>query len=604
MIASVFVPLSAALAGFAALVVIVLAIAWYTWSVTQRARLFRAVAEGSSDGLVLMHRDSKIIWNNRAYSRIMGYAHGELVGRYPLEFALPPRLAMSAEDVRAFRFDENDARFGTLTQMENMRKDRSEFIHEFSHAAIHVGGKRLFLLAGRDITERVAREKALVAAQERLKRQSMTDGLTGLSNRAHMQARLVELTGKRVPFTVLQIDVNRMKQVNDTFGHLAGDELLLQVARALRTEAGPTWLAARTGGDEFVVILPDVTSRAEAERIGHRLVEAASTPFKWKSARLTAEISVGVAMRDASVGSPDDLLNRSDVALYEAKKSPETPVVVYDDALDSKHTEKQAFERDVVEAVRAQGLTFHFQPIINIDSRTVEKFEMLVRWRHERRGWVAPGRFLPVISRLGLTQELDKFVIACAEKAIDRLNAAGLTDVGLAVNLSASALSSDRITELLTWLAECGRLDPARVSLEILESTALTLSGDDLPIRLLSRLREAGFTVFLDDFGMGYAGLAHLAALPSNGLKIDRGLTSMVDTDATSRSIVVAMVRLARELGLEIVAEGVENMAQMELVHRAGCSVFQGHAVARPMTLNRAITWARNDRSRATGTDG
>lgn len=580
------------------------AMAWYARTVTREARLFRAVAEGSSDGLVLMHRDSKIIWNNRAYSRIMGYEHGELVGRYPLDFALPPRLAMSRDEVRAFRFDENDRRFGTLTQMENMRRDRSEFIHEFSHAAIDVGSKRLFLLAGRDITERVAREKALVAAQERLKVQSMTDGLTRLSNRAHLQARLEDLTRKRLPFAVLQIDVNRMKMVNDTFGHLAGDELLMHVARAIKAEAQPNWVAARTGGDEFVVILSDVTSRVEAERIGCRIVEAASAPFKWKSARLTAEISVGVAMRDASVGSPDDLLNRSDVALYEAKKTPETAVVVYDDALDSKHTEKQAFERDVVEAVRRRRFTFRFQPILNVDSRAVEKFEMLVRWRHGARGWVPPVRFLPVISQLGLAHELDEFVIDCAEKAIDRLNAAGLTDVGLAVNLSAGALSSDRITELLTWLAECGRLDPARVSLEILESTALTLSGDNLPIRLLSRLREAGFTVFLDDFGMGYAGLAHLAALPSNGLKIDRGLTSAVDTDDTSRSIVVAMVRLARELGLEVVAEGVENMAQMELVRRAGCSVFQGHAVARPMTLNRAITWARNDQSSATGTEG
>ncbi len=230
------------------LAVLVAAIAWHTGSVLREARLFRAVAEGSGDGLLLMRRDSQIVWSNAAYSRIMGYEPEELIGRYPLEYALPPRLTPSQEEARAFRFDEEDERFGSLTQMENVRKDRSEFIHEFSHAVIRHGSKRLFLLAGRDITARVAREKALVAAQELLKQQTTRDGLTGLSNRAYMQGRLEDMVREGKPFAVLQMDVNRMKQVNDTFGHLAGDGVLLHVERAEdRGGAGLDLCADRRG---------------------------------------------------------------------------------------------------------------------------------------------------------------------------------------------------------------------------------------------------------------------------------------------------------------------------------------------------------------------
>ena len=551
-----------------------------------------------------MQRDSRIIWTNAAYSRIMGYEHGELIGRYPLLFALPDRLAIPEDEALSFRFDEEDERFGKLTQVENIRKDGKEFIHEFSHASMRVGGEALFLLAGRDITERVAREQALIAAQDKLERQSRTDALTGLSNRAHMQSELDALVAKRRPFAVLHVDVNRMKQVNDTFGHLAGDAVLLHVARAFKSLAEEDWVCARIGGDEFVVLMSTVSSIEVANTFATDLVELALHPFDWRATQLHAELSVGISVWDESVETADDLINRSDVALYEAKGRPDCPVVCYDGELARKYASAQALERDIVRAMRARQFTFDLQPIFNIDTRKVEKFEMLVRWHHPERGAMAPDQFLSVLVQLGLSAELDMHVIHCAETVLQQLDDADLPDVGLSINLSATAFSSPNTADHLLWMVECGRVDPARLSLEILESTALTLASDTLEVRLLTRLREAGFQIFLDDFGMGYAGLAHLASLPCTGLKIDRGLSSLVDMKDTSCAIVQALVKLSRELGLEVVIEGVENTTQMAIIHRAGCSVFQGYAIARPMALHDALSWATLDMSEATGTRG
>jgi EAL domain-containing protein (putative c-di-GMP-specific phosphodiesterase class I) len=259
-----------------------------------------------------------------------------------------------------------------------------------------------------------------------------------------------------------------------------------------------------------------------------------------------------------------------------------------------RHAEAQELECDVSRAMQAEAFTFHFQPIVDLEVGRVQKFEMLIRWAHPTRGMVPPDRFLPIIDRLGLTDALDRFVVRSAEAALARFDAVGLHEVGLSINLSPEALSSPAMTELLVWLAECGRMRASRITLEILESTALTMSEDALPIRLLTELRDAGFQVFLDDFGMGYAGLAHLATIPSTGLKIDRGLTSLVDRDPTSRAIVIALIRLAGELGLDAVVEGVENLAQIDIVRRAGCAVFQGFALSHPLPLDQAIVLAQN----------
>lgn len=601
----VFVPLWAFLIGFGLLLVLVMLARRRMRAIGRAARLFRSVAEGSSDGLVVMERDSKIIWTNEAYSRIMGYPHGDLIGRYPLEFVLPPRLAVSPEDARGFRFDENEERFGRLTQVENVRRDGVEFIHEFSHAVIEFDGEKQFLLAGRDITERVAREKALLSAQERLKVQSTTDALTGLFNRLHLQSSLEAFIRRGGTFAVLQVDVNRMKQVNYTFGHQAGDAMIVHVARAFKSVADPSWICARTGGDEFVALLPEVDALDAAVELGRDLARAAARPFSWKAATLRPQVSIGVALWDDAAMTADEVLNNSDVALYAAKAAGRDRVVAFGDALREKHAAEQAFETDVANAVSQRKFSFHFQPIFNMKTRRVEKFEMLVRWRHANLERMSPDRFLPLVDQLGLTAELDDFVVRSAEKAIARLNDAGLRHIGLSVNLSDRVFATDTITELLLWRAQEGCIDPARVTLEVLEGTAFARADYDQQMRLITSLDAAGFKIMLDDFGTGYAGLAHLALLPITGLKIDRGLTSGVDNDPTCRSIVTALVRLARELDLDVIAEGVENMNQLEIVHQAGCEHFQGFAIARPMQLKRAIAWARHDHAEpATGTNG
>lgn len=596
---TVFVPIWTiwtALVSAAALVAVLL---WCLRRVRHSAALFRAVAEGASDGLVLMERDSKIIWTNEAYSRTMGYPHGDLVGRYPLEFALPPHEAIPAEKARAFRFDENDELYGKLQLRENKRKNGSLFMHEFSHAVIRLGGKSRFLLAGRDVSQRVAREKALMAADAKLKAQSRTDALTGLSNRFELRRRLERSIRCGAPFAVLQIDLNGMKRVNDTFGHLAGDHMIKHVAEVIREIAGDDWVCARVGGDEFTIILNDEASLQNAARAAEALTKAASGRFAFGAATLTADLCIGVAIWRRGLDL-DKILHCADIALYDAKKTRTQPVVCYDEALATRHAAAEALEQDLRQAVAERRFSFHFQPIIDLETRQVEKFEMLIRWRHPERGWIPPDVFLPEVTRIGLMSGIDRLVVERAREVIEKLDEAGLFSVGLSINLSSEALVSDDLAEHLLWLADGKQLDPGRIALEILESTAITLGEDTLPVQRLGRLRDAGYSLFLDDFGMGYAGLAHLAALPTTGFKIDKSLSAMVETDDSSRLIVTTLVDLADKLGLEVVAEGVENMAQIKIIQMAGCRVFQGYAVARPLTLQRAITWTKHSQEGVT----
>lgn len=559
----------------------------------QRAQTFRALAEGASDGLVLMETDSKIIWANPAYSKIMRREMDQILGMYPLEFALPPDLAVSKEEARNFVFEPEDERFGSLTRVRNIRGDGSEFTHEFSHATIPWGDDSFrVILVGRDVSENVERENALIQAQNRLELQSRTDALTQLANRSHFREMLAEaMVSQNQPFVVMLIDMNGFKAINDTHGHHAGDAILCHFSNLLKAFADPSWTCARMGGDEFAVLAPNISTLEDGKTIAEELIKATETPMTWQSGMLSASLSVGVAV-DEGEAAPDGLLTRADVALYEAKAASDSPVAVYDQHMHARHLEKEALQNSAGEAIHRKEICFYLQPIVDVRLGRVIKFETLARWNRPCGDVLLPGQFISIFDQLGLSEELDACAIANASETLAALDKARLTDVGLSVNISANALNQDFVTDQLIWHADAGSLDPARICIEVLETTAF-FGGEDGPtFPNVERLRAAGYAVYLDDFGMGFAGLAHLASLNVSGLKIDRQLTSAVDSDPASKSIVLATTRLAQDLGLDVVAEGVETEDQIETMTDLGCDVFQGYAISRPMPRDDAIIWA------------
>ena len=557
------------------------------------ARTFRAIAESASDALVLMERDGRVIWFNDAYCQVMRRDASEMLGRSALEFALPPEEAMTPQDVAAFRFDPTDERFSKLTQRINIRGDGTRFMHEFSHAVVRDGAETRFLLAGRDISERLERENALIAAQENLEKLANEDALTGLENRARLWTALEALIAKGAAFAVLQIDMNDFKAINDTYGHHAGDRILVHFADILRDMADDTWTVARVGGDEFTVLVPGITDLHAALSLGKRVRANARTPMPWQSGEIQASVSVGAVLVDGDMTDADDILNRGDVALYSAKQQKPERIAGYDTALHRAYVQQQHMEREVAKAVEAQAFTFHFQPIVDTYAHRIIRLEMLARWTHPTMGPISPADFLPHVERLGLISELDFMVIEHAVNSLHLLDDAGLDDVGISINLSTAAMRNATVPdELITRTAQADFMHD-RLSIEVLETTVVTLASNDAVARQMERLRAAGFSLVLDDFGIGHAGLAHLASLAVHGIKIDRQLISAVDRDEKAHHVVTATIDLANKLGVDVIAEGVETDAQITTIMAAGGRYFQGYGIARPMPLDEAINWAK-----------
>ncbi len=559
------------------------------------ARTFRAIAESTGDGMVLMERDGTVVWVNDAYCEVMGRDPDTMIGRSALEFALPPEEKMSARAIAEFRFDESDERFSKLTQRSNIRGDGTRFIHEFSHAVVRDGAQTRFLLAGRDITERLERETALIAAQENLQKLANEDTLTGLENRARLWAVLESLIDQGDPFAVLQIDMNDFKVINDTYGHIAGDHILIHFADILRDVAEEDWTVARVGGDEFTLLIPGISDLNVALDLGRRLREQASEPLRWKSGEIRACISVGAVLATGDVTDADEILNRGDVALYSAKQKKPHCVAGYDLALHRSFVEQQQMRRDVSRAVAENAFTFQFQPIVDTYAHAVIRFEMLARWEHPARGSVPPSDFLPHVEQLGLISELDFMVIERATECLRVLDAAGLEDVGVSINLSTAAMRNSTIPDELIARTAQASFTPSRLSIEVLETTVVTLASNDAVARQMDRLRDAGFVLVLDDFGIGHAGLAHLASLAVHGIKIDRQLTSAVDRDEKAHHVVTATLDLAGKLGVDVIAEGAETSQQITTIMAEGGRYFQGYGIARPMPLEAAIDWVQQD---------
>ena len=560
--------------------------------VQRKARTFRALAESAGNGLVLMREDSTAIWMNNAYCEIMGRPKSEMIGRSALEFALPPEEAIDPGDIATFRFDPSEERFAKLTQWTNMRGDGTRFTHEFSHAVVQDGAQTLFMLAGRDISARVARENELIAAQVRVETLANEDALTGLVTRGCRWEALEALMAKGDPFAVLQIDMNDFKAINDTYAHAAGDQILIHFAEILRDLAKDDWTLARAGGDEFTLLVPGISELSAALKLGRHLRHVASQPLQWQSGEIQASISVGAVLAPGNVKEPDEVLNRGDVALYSAKQQRHDRVAGYDAALHRDFIRQQQMQRAVAKAVEDTAFTFYFQPLVDTYAHCVLRFEMLVRWEHPTRGLISPAEFLPHIERLGLISELDCLAIEFASESLRVLDAAGLKDVGVAINLSTAAMRNAIIPDELIARTAQSDFVPSRLSIEVLETTMITLASNDAVARQMDRLRAAGFKLMLDDFGIGYAGLAHLASLPVDGIKIDRQLTSAVDGDEKAHHVVTATINLAGKLGIDIIAEGVETPEQITTIMAEGGRCFQGYAIARPMPLTEAIAWA------------
>lgn len=561
---------------------------------------YRAISIAADVGMIVQSMDGTVLWANEAYLRMMMLSADEVIGKNPLSYALPAEQAMTPEEIAAFRHQPNADSEPQILIFENVRGDGQRFWVE-----IHTSFDQLrefgpvAILVTRDISDHIMRQQELSRTSVKLSHLASTDHLTGLSNRLHILEQIERSLGfqKRRGGTVglLEIDLDHFKSINDTFGHSAGDAILCKVAKTLRDTITIDHVAARVGGDEFLVLFPAIISLEEIVTIGKRIIDDNKSTISVDGIQLKCDISLGAAVAGPSECTRDDLLKRADFALYEAKQNGRNCIAAYDSDLHLRQTEKAQLAEDLTAAVENKQLSFHFQPTICLRSGKVRGFETLVRWNNPRLGWIMPDAFLPLAKSLGLMAAIDFAALEAALNLKMMINSAGHATIRVGLNGSADFLSHPHFYDrLIDGLAQ-RKLTAKCVVIEVLETVVFDdVSMSNPLVQIVQKLHDAGITTLLDDFGTGHAGLTHLATLAVSGVKIDRTLTKNLLTDPTCAKIISVMYELCEDLGLYAVTEGVETLEQAQAVRDLGGRVIQGYLVSKAMPAEEVCTWLAN----------
>ncbi|MEM9711404.1 MAG: EAL domain-containing protein [Actinomycetota bacterium] len=413
----------------------------------------------------------------------------------------------------------------------------------------------------------------------RVQHQATHDRLTGLPNRTLFEAHADAELAQRPDIAVFLLDLDRFKEVNDTMGHHAGDELLVKVSHRLSAVLGGEGLFSRLGGDEFGVVVAG-RDRDSATELAHRMSASLEASFPIHGAEVSVGVSIGIALGPDHGGDPTTLLRRADVAMYAAKRNHEAVRVFEDELEDPQDADRLSLLGDLRAAIRLGALDVHFQPKLDVVSGQVVGAEALARWNHPDLGFVGPDQFIPLAERSGLILPLTDRVLSRALRSATRWRDDGHA-VGVAVNISAQSLVDDRFPELIEErLAEHG-LPGALLTLEITETAMM--SDTDRAFLTLARLGDLGVQMSIDDFGTGYSSLVNLRRLPISELKIDRAFVMAMLEDESDEAIVRSTIELGHSLGMSVVAEGVESVEHLGELGMLGCDVAQGYAISRPL---------------------
>jgi diguanylate cyclase (GGDEF)-like protein len=420
--------------------------------------------------------------------------------------------------------------------------------------------------------------------QDGLAHRVLHDPLTDLPNRAlffdRLALALARLRRQQTSIAVLFIDLDNFKVVNDSLGHGAGDELLVELGQRLCHAIRPSDTIARFGGDEFVVLCEDITQARDAVFVGQRIVEATAAPFRLQGRDMYVTASVGVALAIDCDATPETLLRDADAAMYRAKERGPGRVEVFDEALRARIMERLDLENGLRRALRNDELRVYYQPQMSLSDGHMVAVEALVRWEHPDRGLLEPADFVPLAEETGMIIEIGRWVLGEACRQIAEWRKAGV-GLDVAVNVSARQLAHpDIVEEVAAVLAESG-LPPDALCLEITESAVMR--DPESALATLALVKDLGVKVALDDFGVGFSSLAQLKEmLPLHALKVDRSFITGIADDDRNSAIVAAVVMMASTLGLTAVAEGVETAAQADQARALGCDVSQGYFFTAP----------------------
>ena len=567
---------------------------------SERDELFRLVSENAGDMIALVDMEGNRLYNSPAYQKVLGYSAEELSSTSSFEQIHPDdrhRVQEAAEHAR---------RTGTGRTLEYRirHKDGSWRILESSASPIlnKSGKAEKMVIVNRDVTARKH-------AEEKLLHQNFHDALTGLPNRALFLDRLQHslIRARRhtdYTFVVLFIDIDGFKVLNDSLGHSAGDELLIQFAKRLRgcfrdtdtiarsasslnsnlTDDG----LARLGGDEFTVLLDDVAEPSHAIRAARRILDRIAQPFTIGSQQIVISASVGIAASSNSYVDAESLLRDAEIAMYRAKQAGKARCEVFDPAMHSTAVRRLKLETDLRRGLEQGELLVYYQPIISLESGKIVGFEALSRWK-TANGMVSPVEFIPIADETGLILPINHALMTeCFAQLLGWQSKIRCTPpLSMSLNITPRQFSQPELAKEIGALIKDSGVRPSAVHLEITETIAM---GDaDHAFSVLSDLKALGVRLSIDDFGTGYSSLSRLPRFPIDALKIDRVFISQMCSDHDNHEIVRLIINLAHSLGLKVVAEGTDTDEQIIELKRLGCEMTQGFLYSPPVDPEQAF---------------
>lgn len=537
---------------------------------------------GANDGIWDWNLSSNKIYFSPRWKSMLGYSEEEISDSPEEWFS-----RVHPEDVERLRLEISSHLKGMTSHFENehrMRhKDGSYRWILTRGLSVWDGEGYAYRMAGSqsDITDRKI-------AEEKLLHDAFYDVLTGLPNRALFMDRLksaIERARRRSDylFAVLFLDLDRFKDINDSLGHMAGDQLLISSANLLRTGLRSSDTIARLGGDEFVILLEDIREPDDAIRIANWIQEKLSTSFHLGEHNVYITISIGIILNTQNYHRAEDVLRDADIAMYVAKAQGKARYEVFVPEMRQRIMDRVALENDLRLAIDRGELQVYYQPIVSLTNSRMIGLEALVRWQHPERGLLQPVDFIPLAEETGLIIPIDRWVMLRACSQLQEWQAQVPTDppLSISVNLSGKEIGQHDLIEYVQQVLKETNLEPWQLKLEITESAIM--ENNELTKKILSQLQGLGVQVQIDDFGTGYSSLGYLQNFPVNALKIDRAFVGRLGDNGNSSDIVQTVVILAHDLGMETVAEGVETIGQMDRLKALGCEYGQGYYVSKPL---------------------
>ena len=543
---------------------------------------YALAARGANDGLWDWDLKTNEVYFSPRWKSMLGYEESEIgdsldewFGRVHPEELDRVNMELSAHLEGLTRHFEKEHRMLHKDGTYRWMLTRGLAIRDADGNAYRMAGSQT------DITERKRVEKQLL-------HDAFHDALTGLLNRALFMDRLgrsVERAKRRDDylFAVLFMDLDCFKNVNDSLGHTIGDELLIASARRLERCLRPSDTVARLGGDEFVILLEDIRDISDATRVTGRIQEQLALPFKLNGHEVFTSASIGIVLSETGYGRPEDILQDADIAMYRAKVLGKARHELFDRAMRARIMARLELERDLRRAVERQEFQVHYQPVLSLETGRITGFEALVRWQHPDRGLVSPMEFISVAEETGLIIPIDRWVLREACRQMREWQARFPADppLTISVNLSGKHFAQPDLIEHIEQVLQETGLDARRLKLEMTES--MIMADVESATGMLMRLRALGVELQIDDFGTGYSALSYLQRIPIDAIKIDRSFVSRMGVNGDNSRIIKAIVTLARDLGMDVIAEGVETAEQLAQLRTLECEYGQGYFISRPL---------------------